>query len=276
LKQIGLAMHAHHDARGTLPAGAMYEAPAATAMANANNRANWGVLSLPYLEQSALFSQYNNNLQQTVAPNLAVIQTILPVMLCPSGVNGKTLSLAPGPNVELAPGSYRGVAGRNFTAFNGFWDFAPQVAASVTNRAASRGPLTMVIDAPQGVVKPCKFAMIQDGLSSTLLVGEYETATTPRERVYWGSSWAFNSLGVAQLESYTRIPDYAACGVASLAAGSPEAHPQCRRAFGSFHGGGIINFVFCDGSVQSISPTIDGQIFRALGTIAGDEVIPAY
>ena len=51
---------------------------------------------------------------------------------------------------------------------------------------------------------------------------------------------------------------------------------QCKRAWGSFHGGGNLNFAMADGSVRSISPNIDmNVVFPALGSIAGGEVILA-
>src|SRR3954463_7671066 len=57
LKQIGLAMHNHHDANGALPAGGMHTPASGDAATYAGNtpRANWGILILPYLEQSALY-----------------------------------------------------------------------------------------------------------------------------------------------------------------------------------------------------------------------------
>jgi prepilin-type N-terminal cleavage/methylation domain-containing protein/prepilin-type processing-associated H-X9-DG protein len=279
LKQIGLAMHSHHDAHGRLPPGGTHT-PASGNTATygpATPRANWGVFLLPYLEQGNLFARYNDSLPQNDPANVAVLATFLPVMLCPAGVNGRSLNNPPGLLQPVAPGSYKGVAGRNFTAFNGFWDHPPQHASAVAQPQA-RGPLTMVIAVPgASAIGPVRFDEIRDGLSGTLLVGEYESTTQPNERTYWGVSYSFNSLSDAQLESYTRIPDYLACHAASTAAaGGQGGHAQCRRGFASLHPGNAINFVFCDGSVRSIVPTVDGNVFRALATIAGGEVVPNF
>ncbi len=43
----------------------------------------------------------------------------------------------------------------------------------------------------------------------------------------------------------------------------------------SYHSGGLVNTVFMDGSTDSISETIDLNVWRALGTIAGGEIYSA-
>ena len=42
--------------------------------------------------------------------------------------------------------------------------------------------------------------------------------------------------------------------------------------FHSWHNGGV-NFVFCDGSVRFVSEKISPEVFEALTTIRGGEVI---
>jgi hypothetical protein len=68
-------------------------------------------------------------------------------------------------------------------------------------------------------------------------------------------------------ESRTRIADYANC--ASLGDSNPD-----KRAFGSLHSGGAIQFVRADGSVNPIFPHINMVAYAALSTIAGGEVAP--
>ncbi len=43
----------------------------------------------------------------------------------------------------------------------------------------------------------------------------------------------------------------------------------------SYHSGGLVNTVFMDGSTDSIAETIDLNVWRALGTIAGGEISSA-
>src|SRR5688572_19341265 len=47
LKQIGLALHNHHDARGTLPPGGMYHGVCCTPA----TYTTWAIEILPYVEQ---------------------------------------------------------------------------------------------------------------------------------------------------------------------------------------------------------------------------------
>ena len=79
LKQIGLGVHNYHDSHRTFP---VIDYPEVT----------WGTRILPFIEQSALYDEYDMN---TVAANYStappaalknnqLIQTILPTYVCPS------------------------------------------------------------------------------------------------------------------------------------------------------------------------------------------------
>jgi len=61
LKQVGLAMHAHHDTKGKLPpGGAMDRAPFGVVPASGSGYggSSWYVYLLPYVEQSALYTNW--------------------------------------------------------------------------------------------------------------------------------------------------------------------------------------------------------------------------
>src|SRR5215211_5582145 len=55
LKQIGLGLHHHHDARGTLPPGGMYHGICCTPP----TYTTWTIEILPYIEQENLYRQYD-------------------------------------------------------------------------------------------------------------------------------------------------------------------------------------------------------------------------
>jgi hypothetical protein len=67
-------------------------------------------------------------------------------------------------------------------------------------------------------------------------------------------------------DAATLIPDYERC------AATPGTDiNECKRAWGSLHTGGTIQFIRCDGSGTDISPDIDLALFCAMGSIQGED-----
>ncbi|NQT37838.1 MAG: DUF1559 domain-containing protein [Planctomycetes bacterium] len=267
LKQIGLAMHNYHAAYNSLPPGTIQRG---TSNAAETHVINWAISILPNLEHEALFKSYDPRLYNGHDQNLPVLKTLLPVMRCPADSDSNQLHVPTQFRDEpIAPGSYKGVAGRRWGSQNGYWDYPP-FASQAKSHLAGRGPLHMV-----GIGNhDCEtFDTIRDGTSNTLLVGEYHTKTKPDRKAYWASAHSFHSLGTPQLESYTRVPDWEWCNGPQAAGGM---FWQCHRAFASLHPGGTIQFVLGDGSVRSLSENIDGRLFEDLGTIHGGEVVAGF
>jgi len=77
LKQIGLAMHNYNDAYGSFP-------PAYIADENGKPMHSWRVLLLPYLEQTALYGQYNFDEPWNGPNNSRLAATVVPIYGCPS------------------------------------------------------------------------------------------------------------------------------------------------------------------------------------------------
>ncbi|MEW4563550.1 DUF1559 domain-containing protein [Bremerella sp. JC770] len=264
LKQIGLAMHNYHDTYQVFPPGAVN----LNGTTNANqNLTNWAIAILPYLEQTALYDQYDQNVHNSHANNNDVLKTVLPAMLCPSDVNSETL-VTPSQLVttDIAPGSYKANIGRRFNGANGYFDFPSHADTADAGDKRSIGPLHVV-----GVngLECERFATITDGSTSTLMVGEYHTKTRPDNKTFWASSHSFHNMAAAQPESYTRIPDWEAC----YAATGNSQHWKCFRSFAALHAAGMTNFVMCDGSVTGVPATIDSVVFQALSTISRNEVV---
>src|SRR2546423_6855285 len=90
LKQLGLAVHMHHDTYKYFP-------PSATSQAFNPGWApthGWGQFLLPFIEQKALFDRYLWTKNWNDPANQQVVTAPLSVMLCPS---------APGDRVDKAP-----------------------------------------------------------------------------------------------------------------------------------------------------------------------------
>jgi prepilin-type processing-associated H-X9-DG protein len=178
----------------------------------------------------------------------------------------------------VAGSTYGGKSGVNDTGGDANWDDPGngQVQWLMGWRPGYRGIMHGVQIGKNGnnaaVGGPERIADIIDGTSNTIMVGEYATKTHPRRRTFWAyayTSYIMSDVSIGQ--SRTLIPDYDLCSVTPPTTNGAN---QCKRAWGSFHGAGMLNFAMGDGSVRAISPNIDmNTVFPALGTIAGGEVI---
>jgi prepilin-type N-terminal cleavage/methylation domain-containing protein/prepilin-type processing-associated H-X9-DG protein len=296
LKQIGLALHNYHDTYKHFPAGCNYKTNPA---GKYDYYENWAISILPFIEQQTVFNLYDQTKPNAVAaaasPGTATVRTTaLSVYTCPSDplpFTPVTPDSGPGGQTGLAippcmPGSYRGCAGADWGGqdwgkdeggSNENWDDATQVGWLMTNKfgtSGDRGVLHAVNTSVGAGYE--RIASITDGTSNTLMVGEYVTKTHPGRRTFWAYSYTSYSLScVTFAQPRTLLADYDLCTWSPPGSvASPDTN-QCKRAWGSFHGAGNINFVFCDGSVRSIPPSIDmNLVMPALATIAGGEVIP--
>jgi len=288
LKQIGLAVHGYHDVNGTLPAGNRYVAGTTGAYLNKFDYYDtWAVSILPFLEQDNVFRLYDKNLPNAVpdatSPGTAQArQTLLKVYWCPSETLA-AVAIQPdsGPGGSISskpkymPGSYRAVSGATYGFQNlntgsgdAYWDDQGQTSFLMGWNSGFRGPMHAVSTA--GQTSQETLVGISDGLSNTLLVGEYVTRTHPARRTFWAYAYtSYNQSSVTIGQSRTLLPDFDQC----VAIGGLGGSNVCKRGWGSLHGGGRINFVMCDGSVRSISTSIDvNNVLPAMATIAGGEI----
>src|SRR6188508_3203738 len=94
LKQIGLALHNHHDVLGYLPPGSI-QAAATPQEAHVQLKIpitvnhGWGALLFPFMEQKNLADQYRFDVDWRDTPNQIVRETHLSMMYCASAPNPK-------------------------------------------------------------------------------------------------------------------------------------------------------------------------------------------
>src|SRR5262245_61087595 len=193
LKQIGIALHNHHDQMGTFPPGGMQTGANGTPCYT-----NWAIELLPYIEQNNLYRGYNQLLLNTDTANYnAVALARVKTYECPSDLLvGRAEPPASGPDIARPwmHASYRANSGRgNPLDGRGFWDtFEPQFwgpggGCCAPPNASLRGPLHGTATAYNGVPDqtgtsnsisvltmggPEKMTNIIDGTSNTLMVGE--------------------------------------------------------------------------------------------------------
>jgi prepilin-type N-terminal cleavage/methylation domain-containing protein len=272
LKQIGLACHNYHDTYGTLPSGHIELIDSGGAY---QYYTCWSIQILPFLEQDVLFKTYRDNPIPNQNPvNQAFREVKLEVYMCPIDTRaGQILApetIAPdgggNPGYLYMASSYKAMTGigdpNSTNTFGGFWNEVQTAqAAHPKGRGAFHG------DGVSGFA-PEKMVTITDGLSNTLFVGERHTKTHLTRGPFWADSFNLYSKGASWPYSVSMIPDYDLCA-------SQINANFCKYGWGSLHTAGI-NFVFGDGSVHSISPNIDMNIFMALSTVRGEENIANY
>lgn len=232
LRQIGLALHLYHNDYHRLPPSRL-----------SNRRATWAVLILPYLEQQALYNQWDlsrSYYEQIDAARQGRVKTYY----CPTRRGPDIEPLYSFDGDTPSDGSF---GGKRFPGALG--DYAGCMG---TTSMDFDGPGCENMD-PNGAfefARGVRFADILDGLSNTLMVGEKHVPLGK-----FGESWLDCSL-------YNGDYETCSCRAAGWFAGFPLAFPLARSLrdnrplFGSYHPG-LVQFVFCDGHVRAVPVHID-------------------
>ncbi len=85
LKQLGLALHNYHDVHRTFPPSGLHNRDGHGASATSSSWGpSWIVMTLPFLEQEALYSQYDFSLTRARdGVNRTVVGVEIPSLRCP-------------------------------------------------------------------------------------------------------------------------------------------------------------------------------------------------
>lgn len=269
LRQIGLAVLNFEDTNKHLPRGSTSQSTGI----GGPYFSTWTVDILPYMEGQALYDLWNQDAPFTDPTNQRLRETFVEGYLCPSDIEINALNTpesGPGNSQLWAPGSYRSMSGHSL-GMNGdhYWDnpLGLQDQYESDMPVTWQGAMHVTIGDGSGRVNQAvELGQVVDGTSNTLLVGEYHTITYQSRRSFWAYAYTSYNQSSAFFESRTLLADYDLC----QQIGGGGAH-TCKRAWGSLHGGGGIQFVKCDGSVHSISTSVDMNLFVAAGTIKNGE-----
>jgi prepilin-type N-terminal cleavage/methylation domain-containing protein len=261
LRQLGLAVHLHHDLQGHLPPGIGYT-PLTTGGVWGHNFFHL----LPYLEQDTLYRHALGPVQLPTGPvtihcpiNNNVYSRAMPILLCPSDP-----SVGPGGVVTL----------------NGISWGAACYAANSQMFARIRGN-------PQG--KFFTLGTVIDGLSNTILYAEkYARCTSKSMQLDGGTFWAYCASGVLDLPPPMEPPFKPyhasfAIGVGHFGnpnAGGPGSRFQVQptegdcdptRAATGHHNG--MQVCIADGHVRMLAGSMSGTTWWAAVTPSGGEVL---
>ena len=286
LRQLGLAMLNYEQTNNELPPGIVTTSGDASVIEM--QFTNWAIELLPFIEREPLYDRYDQEQHNTSVDNLLVIRTQLDEMQCPSAEEHQLRPIGHSTFsgildvVGPASSSYKGVAGivispnpDEFADTNRYYDNPGSADSDADNAIRDRfrrGPLHLV---GIGELEPVRLRDITDGISKTLLIGEYTTPDHSENNLnegqtaipYWGLSNSFYSLGTTLGGPWGLLADYDRCYDLADQFGT-NIRPQCNRAFGSNHAG-VVQFARCDASVARIPPEIDLVIYQSLGTIGG-------
>ncbi len=313
LKQIGLALHNHVDARKVFPSGGYeYNPDIAKNVVNGKpfgpekQGLSWAYQILPYLEESSIHG---------LTTNVALQAAVIPMYVCPSRRTA-SMAQATAANVQnqwifladyaaAQPCTFRCPPGATGCAnpTPKYTPVSPFTRASLTsnwmsfwggpdpNRPAARD--NMVFD---GVIvrtawhptmkrflsrlpHPISFAKITDGTSSTFLIGEKFV----RSYLYSGGSWSDDKgwadgwdLDVLRSTCFPPFQDNDPFTYTFTPLNAQNVDIFGFNADVYYFGSAHtsgFNGIFADGSVHLINFDIDVTLFNALGTRAGEEVI---
>lgn len=293
LRQVVLATHLHESAYKRLPqtAGISRRADGTIRTEYAGPHAR----ILPFIEQNNLYSGIDLDVLYGDHLNKQTVGVVIPVFICPSEVRPEPLDhydfgLVGGVNYAFSMGDWYVWGGLESTittrsAFGvnlrrSFGDFTDGLSNTLlfsevknyTILMRDCGQLIGVSDPnniPLPTADPLSVAQYE-GSGCTIYrtshtqwpemtVGHngFTTAWPPNKRTPGGPGFQFPDVDIASRRERLGGPTYAA--ITSR----------------SYHSGGV-NTANADGSVRFITQEIDGLIWRALGTVAGGEVISEF
>jgi prepilin-type N-terminal cleavage/methylation domain-containing protein/prepilin-type processing-associated H-X9-DG protein len=299
LKQMGLGLHNYESTVGAFPPATILSYASTTAT-KPFWQGSWSINAriAPYLELGPLFNAINFSLTYSDPPNTTVSNTPVKFLFCPSDPGGMIDDANYG-NTFTATSSYGQFVGDWYVWSNGGpinrGPFGPNVSRTIAqftdglsnsmfasegyighlqarncNTAGQNPPGMSPTSVPDPSVSLATLQSLVNACSGSGKFGQklghtrwtnggvyysgVTTAVPPNPTVtYPGFSGPFDWVSV---DENNGGPTYA-----SLSASS-------------YHSGGV-NVLFADGSVKFVKNSVNGVTWRALGSIAGGEVISA-
>jgi prepilin-type N-terminal cleavage/methylation domain-containing protein/prepilin-type processing-associated H-X9-DG protein len=258
MKQMGLAIHNYHDVYKALPPSRV-----------GPQHATWFVLILPYMEQNALYSQWNlanNYYEQSPLVQNAFVKAYV----CPS----RRATAMPSTQFEVSstgiPDGQEHPGTQGDYACNG-----GQFYNSIVDHPLCQGPMcyasSQVNASGQVTSSQSQTALkdITDGTSQTFLVGEKHSVLSK-----WGQSgpsWGEGAIWNGDFpRNFSRIGGQPRW---NLGQGYTDLNGPWHCKFGSWHTG-ICQFLFVDGHVLALSNSVDMDTLQKLSCRNDGLVIP--
>jgi prepilin-type N-terminal cleavage/methylation domain-containing protein/prepilin-type processing-associated H-X9-DG protein len=295
LKQIGLALHTYHDARGGLPPGCVSDNPPYGTGGSWGG--TWLIWIMPYVEQDNLYKKFtftgssgwsnNSNYANAAGVKISLYR-------CPSTTLPENADSSPGPQPIMRP-NYVGLSGAVDGLIPGFTE------NRINTPGSSAGCCSGGIASGGGAMLPGATAIqiqgIADGSSNTMLVSEQSDMLTTQNggRVDWHSGrygWLLGWSTTATPPSVGNGGDLRTFAITTVRyrinqkAGWPNAPGDCANTgvcdntgtnipLNSPHTGGV-NAVMGDGSVRFFSDSLSIDILARLATRDDGQTLPSF
>jgi len=306
MRQLGQGLQQFHAARGSLPVpsvdGYIYNQSAPEWPSYSRARAagtgasqcsvyNWVVALYPFVERQTFYDQFNLAQPSSSTVNRPLVQTPVPLLICPSDPDAATPIL---PRRALLRMSYASTTDGDGAQIHGLWYagsagpsreaggvniFCPTGSAAWCwiSTPSAIGPMNMLDTGNKvGMLGhrwfPTKFDDAQDGLSNTFLLVETQPRFSPYNTAYPGPTGNSNA-------------DYSVSLSAPINAAMPSTSSPFLNSAGQFnlaqtifskgprstHPGGC-HMLMCDGAVVFFSELTPLQLLCRLGNRKDGEI----
>jgi hypothetical protein len=265
LKQIGLALHNYHEIAQMFPPSKIFGGQTCDQTWIRGNSYSWRVMILPQFDQAPMYNTLNfsewiqcNALRNNPSPFLVTTKIVLPGYICPSD------------NLPSIAGS--GDASTNYGGMNagGANCVYPPVQQTAGTECPNHGDNTGGM-----AFRGRKISEILDGTSNTVMVGEVYRGKN-FERLEGGPVNVINNRCRRWMEESgwcgvdgSRTPNSTLIDdidwTDETTSGEVGGRPMSSK-----HVGGA-QALFGDGAVRFISDNVDGLLWRATCTAAGNE-----
>lgn len=298
LKQIGLAVHNHESALQRLPTGSESR-PFPGAPTHPYNFYRWSTLAhlTPYLEQTNVYNTVDLDTPlypptyQITPQNAIAASTIVPLFLCPSDQQQPVSRFTDSNGTEYnwGPTNYAGNAGSGIDGGTGyktdgvffinskirFADITDGTTNTVmfSESILGQGPEVSTDASAMKFTTDYKYAG-----TAPLTDSACASATLFNQSNRRGFSWVNGEYRCTMYNHYyTPNQKIFDCLGVNFSPDLNELYSGVGwRAARSFHAGGIVNVTLVDGSVRTVTSSIDPLVWRALSTRRGGETVGDY
>ncbi|MHC4178548.1 MAG: DUF1559 family PulG-like putative transporter [Planctomycetota bacterium] len=257
LRQIALAANSFHNDQERFPPG---QCGGKYGFGPDSRSWSWLARLLPYLEQKNLFDEADVPRQTLKKSGIADRQVA--VFLCPSDPfswEGPRMDAGNLEGFRVGQTNYKGVSGANWGSdgsqqTNNIGTQWPNEGTNGSSDGLENGDGIMW---RSDIRRPIQARHVRDGLTQTFMIGE----DLPEKNTWCSWPYANNAYGTCAIPPNSTFED-------------PNWWPNT-HSFRSAHPSGL-NFAMADGSVQFIQQRISLDVYRALATRAGKEVVSDY